>query len=275
VFAAHLKKGGRKVRHGPSLAAAIIVFFVALAIAYSSHEFADPAPTQNVFAQALSTPAALPDFQYDPAEYWASRILTWTLLASILLVCYALFRVHRGKVDGAAAKGLLVVTIVLLPMFCVSTGMVLVFTRAERVEFCGSCHRALEAYVGEMKNPRSEGLAAIHYRYQYIASNQCYECHTSYGLFGTVKAKVHGVKQVLRYYTNTYESPLKMWQPYPNEDCLKCHAQSVKWLSVEEHVAPEWREGLLAAEASCMDCHEDGHGDGIAATSGELSRSLP
>jgi nitrate/TMAO reductase-like tetraheme cytochrome c subunit len=121
-----------------------------------------------------------------------------------------------------------------------------------------------------MQNPASEGLAAIHYRNQYIASNQCYECHTSYGLFGTMKAKIHGVRQVMRYYTGTYETPLKMWNPYSNGDCLKCHARSSKWRSSEEHSDTEMREALFNDRTSCMDCHAAGHLDNIAVS--EVSR---
>jgi nitrate/TMAO reductase-like tetraheme cytochrome c subunit len=213
---------------------------------------------------------AMPDFQYDPAEYWASRILIWSLIASIFLVIYSLVRVFRGQISGVATKGLLVTSIILLPAFSVSTGMLLVFARAERVEFCGSCHRALEPYVEEMRNPESDGLAAIHYRNQFIASNQCYECHTSYGLFGTVKVKLQGIRQVMRYYTNAYELPLEMWEPYSNKDCLKCHSQSVQWLAVEDHMDPEQKEALLQGDASCMDCHEGGHADEIVSAGNAL-----
>jgi cytochrome c nitrite reductase small subunit len=225
-----------------------------------------------VFGHAVPTDGAqeaMPDFQHDPVEYWASRILTWALVASILLVSYCLVRIFRGQISGVVTKGLLVTSVILLPIFSVSTGMVLVFSRAERVEFCGSCHRALEPYVEEMRNPQSEGLAARHYRNQHIASNQCYECHTSYGLFGTVKAKLQGIQQVVRYYTNSYELPLEMWEPYSNKDCLKCHARSVRWLAREEHMAPDQRRALLQGRASCMDCHVDGHSDVIVSARSE------
>lgn len=203
--------------------------------------------------------ASMPDFQFDPVEYWASRLLIWALVLTILLVGWGLVRVFRGQLQGAVTRGLLLISIVPLPLFCLSTGMLLVLTRAERVEFCGSCHHALQPYVDEMMDPQSASLAAVHYRYQYIASNQCYACHTSYGLFGTFKAKAHGVRQVLRYYANAYEVPLKMWQPYSNRDCLKCHYKSEKWLGAEEHLDPATRQAIFDDTRSCMECHAGGH----------------
>ncbi len=211
---------------------------------------------------ALARPAAadsLPDFQFDPVEHWGARILVWALLVSLATVGYILIRSLRGRLDGFAGKGLLIGGVVLLPSFAVATGMLLVFARAERVEFCGSCHKIMADYVDDMTNPSGDGLAALHFKYQYIQSNQCYECHTSYGLFGTVEAKIHGVGEVLRYYTGSYDLPLSMWNPYPNGDCLKCHARSSKWLARDEHVLGETKRELFDGTTSCMSCHDAAH----------------
>ena len=199
--------------------------------------------------------AAEPDFQHDPVEQHTARILTVVLVLAILLVLFCIFRVWRGRTSGLFAKALLVVAVLLLPMLSVSTGMMLVLVRAERVEFCGSCHVIMGDYVADMTDPGSDGLAAIHYRNQYIPSNQCYECHSSYGLFGTVKAKVNGIQEVLRYYSDTYELPLSMSEPYRNGDCLKCHGKSAKWLAVDLHLEDEVKERLYSDEVSCMRCH--------------------
>jgi hypothetical protein len=153
----------------------------------------------------------------------------------------------------------LVVGAVLLPSFAVATGMVLVFARAERVEFCATCHGAMQDYVDDMIDPRGTGLAATHYAERHIPANQCYECHTSFGLFGTVKAKVHGVEQVLRYYSGRYDKPVEMWQPYSNGDCLKCHAGSRSWLAVTAHVSDGAKRDLFEDRVSCMECHASGH----------------
>ena len=207
-----------------------------------------------VFAQPPT-----PDFQFDPVEYWAARILAWGLVVAVAIVLYALVRAFRGRLVGTPSTALLVLGIIVLPSFSIATGMLLVFIRAERVEFCGSCHRVMEAYTNDMTDEEGTGLAAIHYANQYIPTNQCYECHTSYGLFGTFEAKIHGVAEVARYYSGTYDLPISMWRPYSNSDCLKCHARSNKWLRVEAHTDEDTEQQLFENRISCMSCHEAAH----------------
>lgn len=200
-----------------------------------------------------------PDFQHDPVEFWAARILAWVLAVGVILVVYTLVKAVRGRLIGVSGKVLMLIAVVVLPSFSIATGMLLVFTRAGRVEFCASCHHIMQAYADDLTNPEGTGLAAIHFVNRYIPTNQCYECHTSYGLFGTAEAKVHGIGEVLSYYTGSYEVPLSMWKPYPNADCLKCHAESKLWLSVDAHTFEETEAELFANSMSCMECHGSAH----------------
>jgi nitrate/TMAO reductase-like tetraheme cytochrome c subunit len=200
-----------------------------------------------------------PDFQHDPVEYWAARILVWVLTLALILVAYTLVKAVRGRLAGMFGKALMTISVVVLPSFTVTTGMLLVFTRAERVEFCASCHHVMRAYADDMTNPDGTGLAAIHFVNRYIPNNQCYECHTSYGLFGTVEAKIHGIGEVVKYYTGSYDLPVAMWKPYRNADCLKCHAESNKWLLVDAHTDEESKQELFADLTSCMSCHDSAH----------------
>lgn len=202
---------------------------------------------------------AVRDFQYDAAEYWGGRILTWLSILTLISITVTLIGVVQGRASGAAGKTLILVSAVLLPSFSVATGMVLVFARAERVEFCGSCHLAMDPFVTDMRDPSGSGLAAVHFANRYIPGEQCYECHTSYGLFGTLQAKIHGATQVLRYYGGAFSPPVRLWQPYPNADCLKCHAESRLWLAEPSHTADGMAEELFDDRTSCMDCHERGH----------------
>jgi nitrate/TMAO reductase-like tetraheme cytochrome c subunit len=200
-----------------------------------------------------------PDFQYDPVEHWAARILTMVALLALAVIIVALIRARSGHLTGPTGKALLLSGVVFLPSFSVGTGMLLVFARAERIEFCGSCHHAMGDFVRDMEDPQSAGLASIHFQNQYIPTHPCYECHTSYGLFGTMEAKIHGVGQVMRYYTNSFEPPIQMWKPYGNADCLKCHARSAKWLAVESHTEEDTKVHIYEGRTSCMECHESGH----------------
>jgi cytochrome c nitrite reductase small subunit len=198
-------------------------------------------------------------FRFDPVEHWAARVLTWVLVAAVILVSYALIALLRGELNGVAGKTIMAVGVVILPAFSVATGMLLVFVRAGSVEFCASCHHVMQAYADDMNDPEGTGIAAVHFANQYIPGNQCYECHTSYGLFGTVEAKLHGIGEVYRYYTRTYNQPIEMWRPYSNSDCLKCHANSRKWLSLDAHTDEDMQEQLFDDRTSCMSCHDPGH----------------
>ena len=199
------------------------------------------------------------DFRFDPVEHWAARVLTWALVAAAVLAAYALFAVIRGELNGIAGRSIMAVGVVILPAFSVATGMLLVFVRAGSVEFCASCHHVMQDYADDMKDPDGTGIAAVHFANQYIPGNQCYECHTSYGLFGTVEAKIHGIGEVYRYYTRTYDQPIEMWQPYSNRDCLKCHANSRKWQTVDAHTDEDMQDRLFDDRTSCMSCHDPGH----------------
>jgi cytochrome c nitrite reductase small subunit len=193
-------------------------------------------------------------FQLDPVEYYGSRALTVVLIIGIVIVLYNLVR-YRGRTTGPFSWVLLFAGGAIVPMLSLGFGTALVLEKAERVEFCASCHLTMKSYVDDMKNPKSESLAAIHYKNRYIASNQCYTCHTSYGMFGTVEAKMSGMTDLYKYYTRTFHLPIKMRGTYPNEDCLKCHAGSVKWPVIHD----DFKEQLFKGEMACLDCHRDEH----------------
>lgn len=205
-------------------------------------------------AAILHANAADTPFESDPAEYYGSRFFLTMLLLGVGLILYSLIR-YRGRLQSSAAWILLIAGVVVFPSVSTMFGTLLVFERAERVEFCGSCHKAMQAYVDDMENPGSESLAAIHYRNRYVPRNQCYTCHTSFGLFGTVQAKIAGVIDVHKYYTGSFRKQIQMREPYRNDDCLKCHDGAVKWSL--NHSAS--RDSILAGEATCLSCHGEVH----------------
>jgi cytochrome c nitrite reductase small subunit len=189
-------------------------------------------------------------FREDPVDKYGSRFLVIVVLLGIAIVLYSLIR-YRGKVAGPMSWGLLICGVAIIPMLTSGFGTVLVFERAEHVDFCLSCHLTMKSFVDDMRNPKSTSLAAIHFKNRYIADDQCYECHTSYGVFGTVQAKESGIIDVYRYYTRTYHLPIKLREPYPNTDCLKCHIGSLKWEA--DHA--DYKDALFSGEMMCMQCH--------------------
>jgi len=191
-------------------------------------------------------------FQQDPVEQAAARFLVVLTIIGAAVVIYSLLK-YKGTAVGPVPWVLLIVGAVATPLLITGGGTVLVFQRAERVEFCASCHLTMKSFVDDMKNPSSHSLAALHFKNRYIPDDQCYTCHTSYGLFGTIEAKKQGLSDVYRYYTRTFHLPVAMRTPYPNTDCLKCHAGSVKWSASHE----DYKAALFSGEATCMQCHAD------------------
>ena len=189
-------------------------------------------------------------FQVDPVDYWGSRALATVILIGIAVVLYSLDR-YRGRASGPLAWGLLIVGVGLIPAASSALGTVLVLERSEKVQFCESCHLTMQRYVDDLRDPKSHSLAAVHFQNRYIPDDQCYECHTSYGIFGTVEAKKAGIVDVYRYYTRTFKIPVKLRHPYPNNDCLKCHAEAARWLV--QH--GDFKEQIFSGELPCMSCH--------------------
>lgn len=151
-------------------------------------------------------------YQRDPVDTYMARLLTVLIAFGIALVLYTLLR-HRGIIAGPVAWGLLIAGTGVLPLVMTGMGMTLVFERVKTVQLCGSCHLTMKAYVDDMENPQSRSMAAIHFTNRYISEDQCYVCHTAYGLLGTFEAKEQGFIDVYKYYTRTCEFPLKLRHP--------------------------------------------------------------
>jgi cytochrome c nitrite reductase small subunit len=191
-------------------------------------------------------------FQQDPVEQIGARLVVALAIIGAGVAIYSLLK-YKGAAVGPISWGLLIAGAVAAPLLITGVGTILVFERAERVEFCASCHLTMKSFVDDMKDPKSMSLASLHYKNRYIPDDQCYSCHTSYGIFGTVEAKKEGLTDVYKYYTRTFHLPIQMRHPYPNNDCLKCHAGSAKWLSAHE----DYKDALFSGEATCMQCHAD------------------
>jgi cytochrome c nitrite reductase small subunit len=193
-------------------------------------------------------------FQQDPVDQYVSRVLTVVTLIGAGLVLWSLLR-YRGRDVGAVSWGFLIAGTTVFPMLLTGVGTILALERVRTVPLCGSCHLTMKSYVDDMMNPNSKSLAAVHYTNRYIAENQCYECHTSYGMLGTLQSKKQGIVDVYKYYTHTFQLPLQLRQPYRDGDCLKCHAGATKFIAAHE----ESQEKIFAGKVTCMQCHAETH----------------
>jgi nitrate/TMAO reductase-like tetraheme cytochrome c subunit len=177
-------------------------------------------------------------------------------ILNLVLLAFAWRSLRTGAVT-ATARGWLLVSVALVPM------MIAILTFAHGLEdtatvrSCGSCH-TMTPFVDDLRNLKSDTLAATHFKNRYILQNHCYTCHSDYGLAGTAKAKVAGLGHVWRYTTGSYTLPIKLAQPYSNVRCLGCHAQSQKFLTSAGHPQEELPT-LMTDKTSCLNCHGPAH----------------
>ncbi len=200
---------------------------------------------------------------------WAVSTTTVLAIAMIVAALVSLVLQRRGVrsplLGAVRLIGLFVCPLVLFPI-----GNFATFETSKRVEFCHSCHTAMDPYVADMESPQSRTLAARHFVNRYIQDDQCYACHADYGLFGAAKAKVRGLRHL--YYwiegapTALGDEQIAHYGPYKNSLCLTCHAGSKRFLEVKNGVHRDVARELATTDPAtgkparaCLQCHGPAH----------------
>jgi cytochrome c nitrite reductase small subunit len=102
-------------------------------------------------------------------------------------------------------------------------------------------------------------VAGLHYKDRLINEDQCYTCHTGYGLPGNIDAKLGGLSHVKHYYITGVPEVIKIHKPFPVATCLRCHEDSVMYKKIEQHVDAEMKPKIVSGEMSCFECHAAPH----------------
>jgi nitrate/TMAO reductase-like tetraheme cytochrome c subunit len=190
------------------------------------------------------------------AEDWA-RGLGLAFAALDLVVLALAWRTLRRRGETAVSKELLLGGIAVLPLAVVFFAYSYGLEKSKSVDACGHCH-VMTPWVQDLRNPKSDTLAAVHFKNRYIQENHCYTCHSDYGMFGTVRAKWEGLGHVLRNTTGRYERPIHIARHYSNLRCLNCHGGSQKFLDPEKHPKEDLAD-MISGKTSCLDCHGPAH----------------
>ncbi len=176
----------------------------------------------------------------------AIALLAMALCAAILI---------RGRLGDT----LLTLGLVALPVLAFALANAVLLERSKNTEFCMSCHimEPLLAVVGEQEPT----LASVHISRGAVRTHQsCYGCHSGYGLWGDVSAKLAGVGHMVATMTGRYELPLQIRGSYDIDACLACHAESGRFRAVVAHQLPDIQRALLAREMGCTGaCHPAAH----------------
>ena len=85
-------------------------------------------------------------------------------------------------------------------------------------------------------------------------------CHSGYGIWGGVQAKMAGVNHMLHTVTGAYEYPLKMAAAFDIKSCLGCHAETPAFRDQPAHQDEGIQQALLSQEMGCAGaCHAPAH----------------
>lgn len=187
----------------------------------------------------------------DPVWSWTAFILA-AVVAGILL--NGVRRYGATGQDVPAAKRMLFAGFVLAAPLSLSLIIHVNTEQAKTTEFCGSCH-LMAPKVRDLANADSEHLASMHAHRGWIQTNSCYVCHTDYHMFGGVTAKVRGMRHLYaQLFRKLEEGELGLYRPYPNANCLQCHAGKRRFEEFPLHA--DILQELAADRVSCVSCHD-------------------
>lgn len=182
----------------------------------------------------------------------AGIITAIVALIGILLIEF----VFKNKLSRNLYKWSLFIGLFLFPVFAMISTFSTVMEDTKTVESCASCH-VMDPFVNDMLNSESPNLAAMHYKNKWIPNNQCYQCHTSYGIHGTLEGKRDGFRHWLMYVTETWPEPIHFKGSYPNQNCNSCHYDTPAFNEIPSHIS--LKDRLINDEISCASCHGPMH----------------
>ena len=201
------------------------------------------------------------DFEVPQPHGWIGTTSEWmrgvglTLAVLNVFLLLWVWRSVRARGVTGTSKAMLFGAILVLPVMVVFLATAHGMDESMKVEACGACH-AMDGHVADLRNPKSDSLAATHYKNRYIQGDQCYTCHSDYGMFGTVSAKLEGLGHVYHNITDSYEKPIKIRKPFSNVRCFGCHYGAANF--VAKHDKDEI-PNLVSGKDSCLDCHGPAH----------------
>jgi cytochrome c-type protein NapC len=182
--------------------------------------------------------------------------------AALVLLWFLLWRPPLTRVT----KVVLLFGIGILPIGTATTGNYVGFEATKAREFCGSCH-VMTPYSNDSGDLHSTTLAARHARNAMFGAENCYACHADYGMFGTIKTKLGGLRHIYLYVTEYRNTPLEearktihIRKPFKNSTCMHCHStQNPDWNAVKEHASLVDRVRDGSVSCASEGCHGPAH----------------
>lgn len=189
-----------------------------------------------------------------------SALLGGLLGVTLLLVGILAWRPSLTR--GTGGKILAFVALFLAPSLAILAGGMDHMEASKSTTFCLSCH-PMVAYGRSLHVDDNEFIPAVHFQNNYVPRDKaCYTCHTDYVLYGTLKAKIRGLRHIAVQYLGTVPDTIRLYTPYNNRECLHCHAGSRKFLNADGHKGEAtFAADVASGKLSCLasGCHDVAH----------------
>jgi len=121
--------------------------------------------------------------------------------------------------------------------------------------FCASCHTEGEqTFFDRSIASDPVDLASIH---DINEQARCIDCHTGPGITGRYMGLMAGATDLINFFSGHYPQPAALEEPYPDANCLKCHADISQKQDFNNHFhvfLPEWQK-IDKNAATCVSCH--------------------
>ena len=184
------------------------------------------------------------------------------LLIGVSIALALILAVRPSLTAFRGGKQLAFVVLFLLPLVVASMGASEHMQRSEQTEFCLSCH-IMEPYGRSLHVDDPNHIPAAHYQNARIPRDEaCYTCHTDYAMYGSIRAKIGGLRHVYVQYLGKVTMPIHLYTPYNNRECLHCHEGARSFEQGVVHNAdPSIMASIKSNQLSCMSsgCHENVH----------------
>jgi cytochrome c nitrite reductase small subunit len=179
-----------------------------------------------------------------------------TVAATAIVLLVLVEFVFKPRMHRHTYRWLLLLGLFVAPSLAIPSATSTMFAETKTVQSCATCH-VMHSFVNDLSDPESATLAARHFRNKWIPEHQCYACHTTYGMHGTLEAKRDGFRHWLLFVTDTYPEPIEYKGSYPNSNCLACHQGTPKYDAIDSHrlLAAD----LISDRTSCTKCHGPPH----------------
>ena len=121
--------------------------------------------------------------------------------------------------------------------------------------FCASCHtQGEQTFYDRSVASAPVDLASIH---NIKGQARCIDCHTGPGIIGRYGGLMAGSTDLISFFSGHYPQPAAMEEPYPDANCLKCHAAITQKQDFNNHFhvfLSQW-QAIDKNAATCVSCH--------------------